>query len=321
LRLCNSKSVSSGDNRSIYCKSSSICTIELTTKYLSAAFGGPIKIYVTDITEGMIPKICHMYWDGSPFSLLNFISVKSFRKHHPDWEMRMWSPIIKTLKTTWTTTEQQIKYIGTDYFDQLNSLGVTNHIVDFDKIGFINGASEVIKSDYFRYWVLVTHGGAWSDCDIVFIRPISFAEQIDTVICCNNVNRNIFFPVGFLMASPNNALFTHLLSLCKKRYDPLFYQCLGTLLFQSVFPTLNSVKAKYPALNIVVMDKWSYLPIDWNQCDFIFHKEAPKDTIRPQTFGIHWFNGGAIAKNYQNAMSAGKASQSGTLYKYIKEYL
>ena len=251
-----------------------------------------------------VPKECHMYWDGSPFSELNFLSVKSFQLHHPDWKINMWMPTVRTLKHSWRTSEQKVKYIGKDHFDRLKQeLNVSLHTVDFDKIGFRNSASEVIKSDYFRYWVLYEHGGVWSDCDIVYIKPLSKVFDLNTVDavigCVAPLGRAVYYPVGFLMAKRGCDLFKQLLVTCPQRYNPSEYQCLGSLLFKYIFPAPSSVKQKFPKLNVVVMDKWYYLPFEWDELDKLFDTNSPFDqAAHPKTFGVHWFNGSSKAKQF-----------------------
>lgn len=251
-----------------------------------------------------VPKQCHMYWDGSLFSELNFLSVKSFRSHHPDWVINVWMPSVRTVKHSWRTSEQKTAYTGKDHFDRLkNELAVNVLTVNFDKIGFRNSASEVIKSDYFRYWVLFEHGGVWSDCDIIYIKPLHLVFDfalIDAVIgCVSSKGRAIYYPVGFLMSKPKSELFKQLLVTCPQRYNPSEYQCLGSLLFKYIFPTPQTVKQKFPTLNVVIMDKWHYLPFEWDELDQLFDKvvELPQ---RPETFGVHWFNGSAQAKQFMN---------------------
>jgi len=33
------------------------------------------------------PKILHLYWDGSPLSFLNLMTILSFNKYHLDWDI------------------------------------------------------------------------------------------------------------------------------------------------------------------------------------------------------------------------------------------
>ena len=40
----------------------------------------------------MIPKIFHSYWDGSPLSFLQYLTVKTFQDLNPDWEINLYIP-------------------------------------------------------------------------------------------------------------------------------------------------------------------------------------------------------------------------------------
>lgn len=78
---------------------------------------------------------------------------------------------------------------------------------------------------------------------------------------------------------------------------------------------------KFPRQNTVILDQWSYLPIEWKGVKEIFVEEQTPDVIRDSTFGIHWFNGSAEAKTFQNDMHAGKLNTRGLIYKYLVDYL
>ena len=58
----------------------------------------------------MIPKKCHLYWDGSPMSWLNLMTVDSFHKYNPDWKITVY------------LTKQSPGEISTgpDYLDRLS---------------------------------------------------------------------------------------------------------------------------------------------------------------------------------------------------------
>lgn len=285
----------------------------------------------------IIPKICHMYWDGSPFSLLNAISVMSFKKYHPDWEIRMYQPISKYEHKSWNTDEQKTLYTKNDYFNVLSQFGVKFISIDFEQIGFKNNVSEVIKSDYLRYWALYTYGGVWSDCDIVYIKNITSVidNTADTVVCSDRVTGySPTFPVGFLMCSKGNTVFRDILSKCNTSFDPKHYQCLGTGLLCSLFKnSVDYVRKAYPQHKIFAIDKSYYLPFDWDKLHEIYDLDCDRK-ITGNCFGIHWFNGAHKSKVYQNnlddfvhnrdnreGVSTAKFNTDSTIFKYIREYL
>ena len=141
----------------------------------------------------MIPKVFYAYWDGNPLSFLQYLTVKTFKDLNPEWQAVIYMPVKRFDKITWTTSEQKAPYTGKDYLDRLKQIAEIR-LIDFEEIGFRNDISEVIKSDYLRYWILGTHGGLWSDMDIIYTSPIDKvfnpkltclgdSSNADTVIC------------------------------------------------------------------------------------------------------------------------------------------
>ena len=89
-------------------------------------------------------------------------------------------PINKTETISWTSHEQKLKYTENCYLSELKRIkNLIIRKVDFNKIGFYNEASEVIKSDYFRYHILQKYGGVWSDMDIMYTNSIENKIKFD----------------------------------------------------------------------------------------------------------------------------------------------
>lgn len=244
------------------------------------------------------PKIMHLYWDGSPLSFLNYMTVLSFNKYNKDWEIHLYMPSIKIEHISWTTNEQKIKYTGLCYLNKLLQIpNVKRFFIDLDEIGFYNDASEVVKSDYFRYYILQKYGGLWGDFDIIYTAGIeekmNFKE--DTVIFRCNIGDFYYYPIGMFMCKPNNTFFMNILNKCKEYYDKRFYQSIGVDMWNKLFP--NTKDKLYEFDNSVkVCDYTYYLP--WN-CDEIKEFLSNKDNRLPlSNVGIHWFNGSCISKNY-----------------------
>ena len=142
------------------------------------------------------PKLLFLYWDGSPLAYLNYLTVISFNNYNPEWKIIVFTPTHKTNEISWTTEEQKEKYIGKCYFDELYKINnVVIKKIDLDKIGFYNEASEVIKSDYFRYYILEEYGGLWSDFDIIYTNSIeekmNFKEETVIFRCKDYLNNVI----------------------------------------------------------------------------------------------------------------------------------
>lgn len=260
------------------------------------------------------PKLMFLYWDMSRLSYLNYLTILSFNKYHKYWKIILFTPTVKQEIITWKGSEQKTKYTSTCYFENVREIkNVKINKVCLDNIGFYNDASEVIKSDYFRYYILEKHGGIWSDFDIMYIGSIeennNFTEN-NIITQCEN-----YFPVGFFMTKPKSKLFKHILDNCKTYYNKDNYQSLGVELFATLF----HAETHYMALgekeyskkcyddkiskidnSTIICDNSLYLPYYWYEIDDIFCKTDYKNKIMKNTIGIHWFNGHPDVKNYLN---------------------
>ena len=81
----------------------------------------------------MIPKIAHFHWTGGPMSWLRTVSIASFKKFNPDWEIRLHD------------THPHVKQYGLRYCQQ---------------------------ADWTWWKALGEYGGFQVATDIVFVRPV-----------------------------------------------------------------------------------------------------------------------------------------------------
>ena len=243
------------------------------------------------------PKLLHLYWDGSPLSYLNYLTVLSFNKYNKDWKIIVYTPINRSIKISWKSREQKIKYTGRCYFDKLNDIhNVTIQTICLDTIGFDNSASEVIKSDYFRYYILQKHGGLWSDFDIMYTGSIeekmNFREDSVMFRCIHP--RLTYYPIGLLMCVPGSKIFKYILNQCKHNYDGDIYQSIGAAMINKLFRDVNNI-SKIDS-SVKLCNKDYYLPWAWNQLDEFLSKK--ENTLPDNNVGIHWFNGADKSKQY-----------------------
>lgn len=251
------------------------------------------------------PRLLHLYWDGSPLSYLNYLTIVSFNRLHKGWKINIYMPSKRTTVKTWTGFENKVPYSGRCYLLEAKKIpNVTVHSISLDAIGFDNNASEVIKSDYFRYYILSSQGGLWSDFDILYTdnveRLLNYTE--DAIIFQSSASK--YFPVALFLAKPNNKFFKYILSVAKSYYNPLQYQCLGVLMFNSLFNNTTLLTDRNKVGSVRVCNHKMYLPFEWNQVTEIFKKNRPE--IRG-IIGVHWFNGTAEAKQYMAELEARKS--------------
>lgn len=271
------------------------------------------------------PKLLHLYWDGSPLSYLNLCTVLSFNKYNAFWKINVYLPKQPNKEKSWLTAEQKEDYKGKDYFNELKKFSNVNiHKIDFDLTNFqYKDASEIIKSDYFRYYILNRFGGIWSDFDIIFQKSIEETyNKSNSENASNNDNSNnelnetkknfIFYfykdlkinnvvvPVGLFISNPNNTFLECLLNNYHVFYDKSKYQCLGAnMLTNLVFN--EQCKHMCSSINnseLQIDSASMYLPIKWYEVGKYY--EFPYINFKYNALGYHWFNGAKESKDYSN---------------------
>jgi glycosyltransferase involved in cell wall biosynthesis len=273
------------------------------------------------------PKLLHLYWDGSPLSFLNFITVLSFNKHNKFWKINLFMPSEKTEKITWKDDEQKIKYSETCYLNNVKNIeNVLVHYVNFDNIEFDNNISEVIKSDYFRYYILQKHGGLWSDFDIIYVNCVetmlNYPDKQSILFQYSEKNypHGVYYPIGFFLSKPENKIFKYLMVNAKKYYDPNKYQGIGVQMFEILFvspviekyilenkggitPIENSISIfndyfieLFGKNEVQICHANLYCPFKWNELEKMVNSN--KYDFTHSYIGIHWYNGSAFMKNF-----------------------
>lgn len=295
------------------------------------------------------PKLMFLYWDGSPLSYYNYLTVESFNKYNPGWNIIIFSPNKRTKKITWKTNEQKLKYTGKCYFDKLFDIdNVIVKKISLDDIGFYDDASEVIKSDYFRYYILEKHGGLWSDFDIIYTASIEEKMNFKTnsvIFKCNarllspyknnpplaewiktratQLPRHCFpyFPVGLFLTKYNSKIFKYIKSQCQIYYDKNEYQCIGSSMLKTIFNDSESEVYKIDK-NIQICDQDYYLPFETHYLAQYLYSDH-NTILHPNNIGIHWYNGFAISRDYANKLDKRLNSMKYECYmdKHILKYL
>lgn len=285
-----------------------------------------MREFSPELYQYIIPKNLYLYWDLSPMSYLQYLTVVSFKELNPDWKVILYVPVYKCNLKSWKTDDQKSLYTGKNYLSKFLDLDMVIRKLDFTLIGFNNDIPEVIKSNYLRYWILGNYGGMWSDIDIIYVKPMSVLvdtalqvygdiQKIDTVICYIDY----YYPVGLLLSKQSNPFFLELVGNANSKLDTYHYQCIGSTLFEKLYAKPYLINNKYPELNILVMNHGSYLPYQWDEVEKIYTDSSPEN-MQNYTVGIHWFNGSPMSVNYQNMIDRDEFPTNGSIYPYIKKY-
>jgi len=245
----------------------------------------------------MIPNILHVFWGrNKKLSYLRYLTLTSFRRHNPDWEIRFHMSKNPQRVESWATGEQkQHEYLGDDYLKSVEDIhGLSFYEWDEKELDMQPEASEVLKSDVLRLYILSTVGGVWSDMDILYTKPLDidhcFPGGLESYICRNGDS----YAIGFL-ASESNSMFYRkmfLTSLFRSRKE--VYQSAGNQAFEAVrFFIPDSVGR---------IDPVHVYPIDWDDTYKLFSPRYKDMDISAQT-GIHWFGGSDYSAPMDNSLT------------------
>lgn len=253
----------------------------------------------------------NLYWGrNKPLSYLRYLTVYSFYKHNPDWEIRIYYPSYIMNNETWITNEQKNNiYDEIDFFENLSSIpNVSLYEFNMKTVGMPNDISEVHKSDIIRLYLLYK-GGFWSDFDILYIKSmetsvLNTSEYIDAeaLICFHDMS----YYIGFLGGTINNFIFKHLLTQIPYNYNKKKYQSVGSSLYKTYKPDIH------PSTKNI--SKSLVYPVIWNEVYLLLENS---NFLKEDTIGVHWFGGSSLTNNIMNSIN--DENQQSFLKGLIKE--
>ena len=254
-----------------------------------------------------IPKIAHFYWGEKTLPYMRFLTIYTFLKHNPDWEIRYYYPKFRYPEKTWTTFE--LKYDiskAKDYITELRELPVQMIELDFSQYLLPNDISEVFKSDLLRWSLLSTTGGLWSDMDILYFRPMTTLlnntkenSEVDTGITINDTYGH---SIGFLLSAPNNLYYDHIIKHTSSYFNPKNYQCLGTTMLIKEVRTMSIIAEKFPTLTIANIDNNAVYAYNASMIKSIYNSESLTH-FTPHSIGLHWYAGHPLSGEFLNVVT------------------
>ncbi len=218
--------------------------------------------------EPSIPHLIHLIWLGSPPTRRVNLAVESWKKYHPDWDIKLW-------------TDQEIE----------NFSWSTPHSQSF----FEKSISWAEKSDILRCELLYQYGGIYSDIDAVCLN--SFEDLVSnglTFFACYEGNCiaefvNPRIGTAILGAAKNSSVMKRSMDysipsdeagdliLCERSGPgPVTKACNETLLFQG-------------EENILILPSSYFYPMPWVARSATVNKFI--EFIQPETLAIHLWEG------------------------------
>jgi mannosyltransferase OCH1-like enzyme len=262
----------------------------------------------------MIPEIIFTYWEGDQLSLLHYYTIYSLHKYNPLLNIIIYTDKNPTnILKEWNTNEHSInikKKVSLSKLIDINPKKILLKPINFQKeYKFENNISIVFKADFIRIAKLYEHGGIWFDMDIFFSNPIPdffFKEDLDSYIF---IYDNII-ATGLLASKPKTfyleELYNRSLEIIKNK-NLSSYQKIGPIIWIEEYKKLNQTNKN----KIKILDNNLVYPFLWNDLYNIF--KNPKSKIYKNTFGLHWYNGAPLAKEFINNFDENNINKNNSL--------
>ncbi len=258
--------------------------------------------------DSPIPKRVFFYHGFRSLSFLRFLSVSSFQRHHPEFDVRVMMPEKLCTEQTWTTGEHARPYCGPDYTDWLARLPVEIVRIDMASLGLSNDLPEVHKSDILRNWLLVNEGGYWSDMDVFYVGRLSIPAEADTVYC----HDGDFYYIGLIGGSPGSEFYRHIFQESLRARRNGDYQGYGTRLYRR---RPAEYGAMFPSLSMYNLPMNAVYPIKWIELDRLYTDTS----LPPDCAGIHWFGGSRIGGRLERGLTHETSAHDNLVYRKVRE--
>jgi hypothetical protein len=132
-------------------------------------------------TNGKIPKRMTFFWAGKTISWLRYMTLYSFVKLNPDWDVHLVTSNAKVKDKEWECHNEQDFMTKVedknDYYYLIKKLKITitNWKMEYPfqkRIKTWNDISPPHKCDFLEWKTLSNEGGYFSDMDILYLRPM-----------------------------------------------------------------------------------------------------------------------------------------------------
>lgn len=285
------------------------------------------KIENTFVLTRTIPKKIFFYWDGSDLSWMRYMTLYSFRKLNPDWNMTLYLSDGISKNKGWKTSENQdyYTYNGNNYINKLKDLNIKIEKAEFPKEiqGLLTNLSPIHKSDLFRYYQLFVGGGFYCDMDVLFFKSIdNFYNEViqkgyDTIIH-EYQSKERTLTIGFLGSSINNEYYKNLFEFGVNYYTNNIknddinnnYQSMGVLLIYMMFTNklsasrvYETIISKYPNLKFYNLPTSLIYSFDWTKIKYCFSNSIKSSHFAYNSIGYHWYGGGVESQKYNNILT------------------
>lgn len=251
-----------------------------------------------------VPKLLHIYWGGGKLIYLRYLTIKSFIKHNPDWEIIFYYPKQSYTGRSWGINNNY-QYLDEknckDYLPEVMSLPIHKIEIDFVSLGFHRSMAEIHKNDYVRISSLSLYGGVWSDLDIIYFKPLSKLKanipenkEKETYVCIGDYGHS----TGFNMATDKSRFFSLCSNMMNREYRPRDYQCWGPDMMNRNFRQFERIPN---AVNLSMDVVYAH---NAHNAGELLKTSMPR--FNGESIGCHWYAGNQIWGEFLNKTAGGE---------------
>jgi hypothetical protein len=162
--------------------------------------------------------------------------------------------------------------------------------------------SLALFANLFRYALLQRHGGVWSDCDMVCLKPLEDVIAADYVIATEYRDREmqIAFANNCLLKAPAGSPFITECNAIAMSADP------EKSAWGELGPTMMTVMVRKHALERLIAPPWRFCPLGWWEFPRLVEDTAlqwPDATLTVHCFNEMWRRGGLDKNAHYGARS------------------
>lgn len=281
-----------------------------------------------------IPKKIFFFWGNDKMSWMRYMTLYSFRKFNPDWEIILYySDNLSIKHKTWETKNVQDfhLYNGDNYLDKIKKLDIKTIKWNLCDNKIINsnlnmGASHL--SNFLKWSKLYEDGGIYSDLDIIYFKSINgFYNKLingdyDTAICQKD-----FLSIGLLASTKTNAFFKDIFINGINNFNIKQYQSAGAIniynLYQNVNQkdVLNEAKKRYPNLKFYNIPMNLIYYLDSEKIEYAMSNSINIDMFPKESIGYHWYAGHPLSQKYNSLLNHKNYKNHNTTFSKIAEYI
>ena len=241
-------------------------------------------------------------------SWMRYMTLYSFRKMNPNWEMVLCLSQNNTCTTKWPGEHDFTSYKGISYFNRLKELNIIIEPVKFPDAFNAVIKSPVHESDLYRYYKLYNNGGFYSDTDVLYFR--SMDNIYNEILECNaNIvlyTQRDYTAIGFLGAEKNNVFYRDLMLSALDTLDVDTCQAYGTDLFYNFCGQHNVdevIKSRYSEAIVFVIPIYLVYHLNSWDIEHAFSSSIGVEGFNTKSIGYHWYGGAPIAQKFNNIMT------------------